>query len=262
MLALFCLRLALGLMAALLLLNPAQLNPRFYRTHFLTALALAAAALALLWEKPWPLRATLAGSLVLAFLGSASWSVEGHPGGRTLIAMTVLALAGALWLAERQGTRPLAPALEAQAGLWLAADDATSAALLGVATTAMLLGHSYLIAPSMSLAPLRRLLLALFVVLLLRAAVAGTALWFWTAGRSPANLTVAPGFNPGIAVLWLPLRWGLGFVLPAVLGGMARHTIRLRNTQSATGILYIVVVFCFLGELTSQLLLNETGYCL
>src|SRR5689334_4350428 len=141
MLALFCLRLALGLMAALLFLNPAQLNPRFYRTHFLTTLALAAAALSLLWGQPWPLRATLAGTLVLAFLGSASWSVEGHPGGRTLIALTLLALAGSLWLREQQGAQPLAPALEAQSGLWLAADDATSAAVLGVATTAMLLGH-------------------------------------------------------------------------------------------------------------------------
>src|SRR5438132_1583564 len=41
--------------------------------------------------------------------------------------------------------------------------DLTSAALLGTAVTAMLLGHSYLIAPGMSLTPLMRLLTALFV---------------------------------------------------------------------------------------------------
>src|SRR5262249_37027604 len=56
------------------------------------------------------------------------------------------------------------------------------------------------------------------------------------------------------AALWLPLRWGLGFVGPLVLGGMAWQTARMRSTQSATGILYVVVIFCFLGELTAELL--------
>ena len=37
MLALFCLRLAFGMLAALLLLSPSQINPRFYRTHYASA---------------------------------------------------------------------------------------------------------------------------------------------------------------------------------------------------------------------------------
>ena len=41
--------------------------------------------------------------------------------------------------------------------------------------TAMLMGHSYLIAPAMSLAPLLRLLVALVAALLLRMAVAALA---------------------------------------------------------------------------------------
>ena len=43
---------------------------------------------------------------------------------------------------------------------------------------------------------------------------------------------------------------------------MAWRTTRLRNTQSSTGILYVMVVFVCVGELTAQLLLNETGYFL
>ena len=58
------------------------------------------------------------------------------------------------------------------------------------------------------------------------------------------------------------VRWGLGFVGPLVLGWMAWETARIRSTQSATGILYVVVIFCFLGELTSQLLLSKTGFTL
>src|SRR5437870_3137706 len=134
MLALFLLRLAFGMLAALLLLRPSQINPRFYRTHFLTALGLGAGTLVLLWDAPVLVRAVLAGALLLSFFGSASWSIEGAPGGRTLIVLAVLAFGAALWLAvsEQRLAEPL----------WLAADGLTSSALLGVALTAMLMGHS------------------------------------------------------------------------------------------------------------------------
>ena len=56
------------------------------------------------------------------------------------------------------------------------------------------------------------------------------------------------------ALLWLPVRWVVGLVGPFVLAGMAWQTARLRSTQSATGILYVVVICCFIGELTGQVL--------
>jgi hypothetical protein len=43
---------------------------------------------------------------------------------------------------------------------------------------------------------------------------------------------------------------------------MAWETARIRSTQSATGILYVVVILSFLGELTSQLLREKTGFVL
>jgi hypothetical protein len=134
---------------------------------------------------------------------------------------------------------------------WSLADAAASAAILGTATTAMLMGHSYLIAPAMSIVPLQRLLAALFTALLGGMALAGVGLWSWTRAHSLLNLEEA-------AALWLPLRWGLGFVGPLVLCGMAWQTAKIRSTQSATGILYVVVIFCFLGELTGQLLFEST----
>jgi hypothetical protein len=256
MLPLFCLRLSLGLLAALLPLRPAQLNPRFFRTHFLTVLGLAALALVLLAPVAGGgLIVCLGVAFVLAFLGSCAWSIEGHPGGRSLVVLTAAALGAGLWLAQGVAARPVAPALQAHAAGWLLADDLTSAALLGAATTAMLLGHSYLIAPNMSLTPLRRLLFGLYAALAARAALAGLGLYVWTRTHSLLNLTDG-------TVLWLPARWLLGLVLPLALGVMAWHTTRLRNTQSSTGILYIVVVFCFLGELTAQLVLQTTGYIL
>ena len=62
--------------------------------------------------------------------------------------------------------------------------------------------------------------------------------------------------------LFLVLRWALGILGPLILGGMAWHTARIRSTQSATGILYVVVIFVFLGELISQLLQTMTGLTL
>jgi hypothetical protein len=244
MLPLFFLRLAFGMLAALLLLSPAQINPRFYRTHFLTALGLGAGAVVLLGDMAVPARVALAGALLLAFLGSASWSIERAPGGRMLVVLSTFAFGAALWLVQSE------PSPEGAGPLWLAADGLTSAALLGVALTAMLMGHSYLIAPAMSLTPLRRLLLGLFVALALRMAVAAAGLWCWSGLGASTRLKEV--------MLWLPLRWALGLLLPLVLGVLAWHTARLRNTQSTTGILYIVVVFCFLGELTAQLLFQVT----
>src|SRR5204863_2856612 len=103
MLAIFCLRLAAGLLAALLLLSPAQVNPRFFRTHFLTALALTAAAAVFLRQATdgW-LWLLLAAAMVLSAAGSVVWMLEDSPGGRWLIAATPPVLVAALAVAGYQ----------------------------------------------------------------------------------------------------------------------------------------------------------------
>jgi hypothetical protein len=248
MLAVFALRLAAGMIGCLLFLPSAIINPRFFRTHFLTALALAGVALVCVRDSAaWPLLTLLGAVLALSFFGSMVWGLEGAPGGRAFIVLTTLTLMASLsWLEASASDRPsLAPLL---------LGDLTSAALLGSALTAMLLGHSYLIAPTMSLTPLMRLLAALAVAVVARLGVDAYALACWTATHSSVNLNSDAAF-------WLPLRWLLGFLAPLGLTWMAWQTARIRSTQSATGILYIVVIFCFLGELTSQLL-RETGMTL
>src|SRR5262245_7326581 len=45
MLAVFCLRLALGMLFSLFFLSPSKMHPRFFRTHFVTALGLCVVAL-------------------------------------------------------------------------------------------------------------------------------------------------------------------------------------------------------------------------
>jgi hypothetical protein len=253
MLALFCLRLATGLSAALLILSPNQINPRFYRTHFLSILGLTVAGGILLYGKVSPVfTLCLAIGMVSAFLGSIVWSLRDAPGGRLAIAATLICLLAA-FIVWNLGTDHDSKAVQAPG--WYLANNLASAWLLGTATTAMLMGHSYLIAPAMSLTPLLRLLAGLATAVLFQASLAGWSLWSWTLGQSSVNLH-------SVIVYWLPLRWAMSFLGPLLFGWMAWQSARIRSTQSATGILYVVVVLCFLGELTGQLLLNETGFCL
>ena len=252
MLATFCLRLACGLIGSLLLLSVPQVNPRFFRVHFLIALGLTAVTAAAerhrLGKELW---LALIFTAILTLIGSLVWSLEGTPGGRSVVVLSVFSLVGTLAIAAFTA----APEIQPRPYAWRFLGELTSAALLGTATSAMLMGHSYLIAPTMSLTPLLRLLGALFIVTVLRMIVAGLGLWSWTAEHSLFNLEDE-------TVLWLPVRWGLGFLGPLGLGWMAWSAARIRSTQSATGILYVVVIFCFLGELTSQLLQANTGYIL
>src|SRR3954452_19623599 len=118
MLADFCLRLAAGMGACLLLLSPVSTarptpgtrplaNPVYFRTQFLTALALAVGAfLWLLGAAEWPLLALLSAAAALAQLGSWSSALERSPLGVTLVVMASLTLLAAVALREWEGEAP------------------------------------------------------------------------------------------------------------------------------------------------------------
>jgi hypothetical protein len=250
MLATFCLRLAWGLIVCTLWLPAAVAPPRFYRVQYLASLGLlGVAAFFLKDQADLILWLVLAGAFVLCFAGSVIWHVEGAPGGVVLGWLTSASLTAALLLGGQALRDPK------QDSLWRAADNLAAGAVLGSATTAMLMGHSYLIAPAMSLVPLFRLLAGLGVALLVRAALACLGLWLMTRSSTGPSLE-------GDLLIWLPARWLLGLIGPLILGWMAWETTRIRSTQSATGILYVVTIFCFLGELTSQILTEKTSYLL
>ena len=84
-------------MLMLPILTPAQIPPRFYRVHFLTALGLLAVAGILLAES-----ATLAFWLTYAVavlgcvIGSIVWHLDGAPGGRITVILTPIVMLACL----------------------------------------------------------------------------------------------------------------------------------------------------------------------
>ncbi|HYM49661.1 MAG TPA: hypothetical protein VET65_03715 [Candidatus Limnocylindrales bacterium] len=124
-----------------------------------------------------------------------------------------------------------------------------STAVLGTATTGMLLGHWYLVTPALTNRPLLRSITWLLV------ALAGQAVAFLIAlaGLPQGAGSPAPPLlqNPILAILW-----ALGAVaLPLLAAGLALPACRLRSFMSATGLLYLAMIAIFPGELVGQLLL-------
>ena len=108
MLAIFCLRLAAGMLAAYCCSRRDRSIRAFFRTHFLTALALTALAAVFLRDIAglW-LWLTLASLGLLTVLGSMVWMLENAPGGQRLVILTpfvaILALLQAGYWVREEG---------------------------------------------------------------------------------------------------------------------------------------------------------------
>ena len=185
---------------------------------------------------------------VISYIGAVAWLYEQPRIGKTaIVILGYLAFVGAARIYIKIDLR------------WLKTfefgDRLTSGLLLGSVTTAMLLGHWYLNTPTMKLEPLKRLLLLVFAAIVLRMCVC-------IPGGSLAAMTRLSviGISPTTFGVFVALRWLSGLVGLFGLTFLTWQTLKIPNTQSATGILYAAVILTFIGELTSQLLSAETLY--
>ncbi len=130
--------------------------------------------------------------------------------------------------------------------------------LLGTVTVAWLLGHAYLTATKMTIAPLRHLTRMFSFAVGLRLAYFAACLILaycgaWGEGQQ--------WLAQKMAALWLvlTLRVAVGLVAVAVFAYMVNDCVKIRSTQSATGIMYFASVFVYVGELSSRHLMVELG---
>ncbi len=243
----FILRLSFGMAAAMTVVPPRDVTSGYYRNNLYVLLGLNSLAALVLGtgadsaHSPWP----AIGAAVLSYIGAVAWLYERPRLGIAILGcLAIVDLAAACLVSQAPDIGPLTPVFA-----WL--DPATSGLLLGTTMAAMLLGHWYLNAPGMPLEPLLRLIVLLAIATLLRALVCGAGL----------GLEIGNGGLPEMTnLLFLALRWVGGLAGTALLALMAWQTMKIPNTQSATGILYVAVITTFLGELASGLLSAQAGY--
>ena len=253
---LFLAHLAVGIAASLLLVGQAA-GVKFFR--FNAGLAAVLLLIALAFRPAPPAGAPAAGLGFGALLvATGALLVYWATIGRVLASLRPVLL----WTTVLGGVAALVvqatswSVVEAGPSPWLTAVSfLSSSALLGGSCTAMILGHWYLVLPSMDVSLLQRIVKFHIGSTVVRVAVVGAviavALSTW---RAPSGA----GFDRYVlsiegVFLWQRVLFGL--LGPAVLSYLTWETAKIRSTQSATGILYVDFFTVIVGEVLAKYLL-------
>ena len=128
-----------------------------------------------------------------------------------------------------------------------------AALLVGSTLAGMLLGHWYLVAPSLSFRPLRRAIDIVFIAVAAQAVVLGIVL----AVASPLERDAMLHSHYGV-VFWL-LVVGAGLVFTTGVALLTRYFARIRANQPATAMLYVLIITAVMGVVPAHLLFFVTG---
>ncbi len=202
--------------------------------------------------------AILSGGVAFAgFLGSAFWTLERRKGGER-IGMVVLAMSMGLVVLTMPPSA-WSPIVWPWAKWLIPISNVIGSAVLGCTMVGMLLGHWYLTTPTMSIEPLKRVNLSLGIAGLSRLIASTVAVLFlWAEKLSAAKVgSELPEFM-SVPLAWLFLRWLAGVIGPITVSLMVWRILKYRNTQAATGVLFVGVILAFIGDMTAALLLQET----
>ncbi len=270
MIAQFALRLICGMSLMWALMPRRQVTSGFFRIQMLVVMGLGVLA-ALTAEQPngsertpilsttmfFGLSVTIA---VVGFLGSVLWTLERRGAGEW-ISFLLLALSAGM-AASMNLTQEVIGSRTRNWNAWLTPlSDLSGAAVLGGAVVGMLLGHWYLTATTMSIEPLKRVNLFLGIAGFIRLFVsAGSMLSVWSERAKYASVRSIPPEIMSIPPMWLGMRWLAGIFGPIVVSLMVWQILRYRNTQAATGVLFVGVILVFIGDMTAALLLSETKW--
>jgi len=265
--------LAVGLVLILLFVSFKQAGKGFFRFHTLLALGLLAGALLAYPHEGFRfsrifqdhakgfLEATAGWSLLLFVLcGLLILAYNFSPVSyRNWLLVALAALGSAAVIGD--ATTYVFPGPRMSWELWLRPVSAIlSSVTLGSVLLSMTLGHWCLVVPQLSVSALRKMSLIFFSALALRALfLVLTLLAYHSYGGADGAQTTAGLLDLSRWGTLFVARAGFGIVGPLALVYFIWDTVKIRSTQSATGILYIAVFLVLIGETFSRFLFLFTS---
>ena len=251
---LFLSHLALGIVFTLVLVSR-EAGVKFFRFNARLAAILIGVALAF---RPSGLERSAAGVAFAALLAAevaivVYWATVGRALASIQPAIVGLALcAGVVALVAQAFTFAGTPTLPVR--MLTVASFLSSAALLGSACTAMILGHWYLVIPSLQVGHLQAIVKVHIVSIIVRIVVVAAAVFggiaLWQSGFRHYMMSIDGIF------FWQRVLFGLAG--PLLLSYLTWETAKIRSTQSATGILYVDFFTVVVGEVLAKYLLLTT----
>ncbi len=268
-LALLALHTAAGMLVGLTIVPIKDAGRRFFVVNgvFVLGFLGAAIGLGLAGASAGPLGPGLAGAAALAvvvhmaslrgdrFAAARAFVIAGA--GLAMAAVVVGGVEAARLAGENAAAAPAANGASGRVApsIALAVSSGVGQALLGgVTLLAMILGHFYLILPRLAITPLKRLTALFLAALAFRVVVCGAGLWLAGAGIDGGTKSLV--IRESVVILPRIL---FGLVGPLVVGYMIWETVRIRSTQSATGILYAATAMVLIGEASAAWMAVSLG---
>ena len=263
---LFILALAWGCLTTLFWVSGEELGRGYFVTLALVVLGLLGIGLAIAYFhpiEPFGGKHAIGMSFLAAALGASflyygaiwkeQWRLSMWPLAAATLCTSFLLLLSARVLIPALATLP-------HQGSLVMANLIGSGLMLGWSLTTMLLGHWYLVVPRLTFRHLIVFCWVLLGVVILRC---GFDLWTLQVAygvdpfSEPHPWRLLVDLNGQGMFFWFRILWGLA--IPLLLAVMSLHCARNRSNQSATGILYVLVVGALIGEITALYITTTTG---
>jgi len=231
---------------------------KFFRFNAGLAVVLLGVAFAL---RPPEASANVAGRLAvlaLAVLEAAMllyWGTVGRTLASIRPAIVGIAVAAGLVALVAQG---IGQAQGAAGQTMAVASFLSSAALLGGTCTAMILGHWYLVIPSLQVSHLQSIVKVHIASMVVRVVVVAAAVFLAIVSWQPGTGPSFKGYILSVSGIFFWQRVLFGLVGPGLLSYLTWETAKIRSTQSATGILYVDFFTVVVGEVLAKYLLLAT----
>jgi hypothetical protein len=257
--------LAIGALVPLLFISVNEMGAMFFRLISSLAILLLACAFwahpfaEISFAMPFVSSSPIAGQIVTLLTASLFFLVLTifllNRGGKIYAALAIIAgLAATAKLAFAFPNAATVPG-------WMTASSFMSAALmLGSVLGTMITGHWYLVNRKLTIRPLQLATWVFIGIAGLRTILVIATVLLLSGSSHAALAETARGlldFSAAGILFWT--RVGFGLAAPLLFGWMIWSAVKVRNTQSATGILYATIVLALIGEAFAKYLYLFTG---